>query len=107
MSNAATQRASGLDEVDGQVALCRFPSLLEYCNIKMENTFLGFLIQLNRFVFSDLSSDAEPMLSSEPEPSAFANKDVTTSSSPQDIEKRLSIISLGQVNTQLHLTVDL
>lgn len=49
MSNAATQQASSLDEADGQVALCRFPSLLEYCNIKMENTFLGFLIQLNRF----------------------------------------------------------
>lgn len=49
------------------------------------------------FIVVDASSDGEPMLSSEPEPSAFGIRDVTTSSSPQDMEKRLSLASLGSL----------
>lgn len=41
------------------------------------------------------------MLSSEPEPSAFRIRDITNSSSPQDMEKRLSVISLGGEDKRL------
>ncbi|KAG8298812.1 hypothetical protein J6590_007402 [Homalodisca vitripennis] len=51
----------------------------------------------SRLPNTEPSSDAEPMLSSEPEPSAFGHRDVTTSSSPQDMEKRYSITSLGSL----------
>ncbi|RZF34358.1 hypothetical protein LSTR_LSTR008897 [Laodelphax striatellus] len=43
-------------------------------------------------------SDSEPMLSAEPEPSMFADRDVTGSSSP---EKRLSLASIEDVDEPL------
>lgn len=46
-------------------------------------------------MFTETSSEVDQMLSAEPEPQAFSNRDITTLSTPQDIEKRHSITSIG------------